>query len=67
MKLGDLVMERNPPFLIKGADYGLIIRELEDKWFTVLWDDGIKRKCFELELFKVSTTWSNIDEDWRSR
>ena len=23
MKLGDLVMEKEPPFLIKGADYGL--------------------------------------------
>ena len=62
MKLGDLVMERSPPFLIKGADYGLIIRELGGRWYTVLWDDGIKRRCFERDLLKVSTTWSLVNE-----
>ncbi len=62
MQLGDLVSERKPPFLISTAEFGLVIRELGDKWYLVLWDDGVKRKCFATDLLIISTTWSLLND-----
>ena len=62
MKVGDLVAERDAPYLVPHCEYGLIIGDLGDKKFMVMWDDGIKRKFPAWELFKVSTTWSLVDE-----
>jgi|TARA_R110002020_G_scaffold38731_1_gene115999 hypothetical protein len=60
-KVGDLVAERLPPFLIP-ADYGLVIGRSKDKSLVVMWDDGKKRKAYPRELLIISTTWSIIND-----
>ncbi len=62
MRVGDLVAEKSAPFVAPHAELGLIIRDLGNRKFLVLWDDKIKRKFAEWELLKISTTWSLLND-----
>jgi hypothetical protein len=62
MRVSDLVAERSAPFVAPHAEIGVIIKDLGDKQFLVLWDDGIKRKFAEWEMLMISTTWSIIND-----
>ena len=62
MRVSDLVAERSAPFAAPYAYIGVIIKDLGDKQFLVLWDDKIKRKFAEWELLIISTTWSLLND-----
>ena len=62
MRVGDLVAERSAPFVAPHAEIGVIIKDLGDKQFLVLWDDGIKRKFAEWEMLMISITWSLLND-----
>jgi hypothetical protein len=56
-KPGDMVKESGPPFLFKGADNGLVLHVRPDGWIIVMWDTGLKRRCYWRDLVISRFDW----------
>lgn len=56
-KPGDIVRESGPPFLFKGAHHGLVIHVRPNGWVIVIWDNGVKRRCYWRDLIINKFDW----------